>query len=535
VPASPRSAALALATALAALACRALPGAPPTLAPQPGFANGSVFHDRDGDGRRGAQEPGLAGVAVSNGRDVARTDADGRWRLPVSDDTILFVVKPSGWRTPLSADGLPRFHYWHRPDGSPPGLRFPGVAATGELPASLDFPLLPQRERDDLRVIVLGDTQPKDLEQLDFLARDVIAELIGSDADFGVTLGDLVHDDLSLFEPLARAIGRIGVPWHHVIGNHDANADAADDAGSDESFTRVFGPPTYAFAWGKAHFLVLDDVIWTGGAGDGGRLYHGGFAADALAFVRAYLEGVPRDALVVALMHIPFAGPEPFRFEQGRELLALLAGRPHTLSLSAHTHMQYQLFLGPEDGFAGPGEHLHANLGAAAGSWWLGEKDELGIPHATMRCGAPNGWWWLETSGTSARLRFQAARRPAAHQFAIHAPAVVAAAQAGASEVLVNVFAGSGRSRVEMRLGDAGGWQALERVERPDPFYAELLAREAAHSPGPEPALPPAVPSLHLWRGVLPANPPPGTHVLEVRTRDAFGQVFSARRPLRIE
>ena len=73
------------------------------FAPEPGWATGSVFHDLDGDGVRGAREPGLAGVAVSNGRDVVRTDAAGRYRLRVDDDTILFVVKPSGWRTPALA------------------------------------------------------------------------------------------------------------------------------------------------------------------------------------------------------------------------------------------------------------------------------------------------------------------------------------------------------------------------------------------------------------------------------------------------
>ena len=73
------------------------------------------------------------------------------------------------------------------------------------------------------------------------------------------------------------------------------------------------------------------------------------------------------------------------------------------------------------------------------------------------------------------------------------------------------MYAGSARSRVEMRLGDTGAWQTLERVERPDPFYVELLAREAALGPKLGRPLPPAAPSLHLWRGTLPANPPPGT------------------------
>ena len=527
----------ALVAALLLTSCRALMQEPAPPAREPGWAVGVVFHDRDGDGARGAGEPGLAGVAVSNGREVARTDAEGRYRLPVGDDTILFVVKPSGWRTPMARERLPRFFYIHKPAGSPPSLRFPGVAPTGPLPASVDFGLTPQAEPDAFRVIVFGDTQPYDLEQLDYLSRDVIAELIGADAAFGLTLGDLVGDDLSLLEPLSRAIARIGVPWYNVIGNHDLNFDARDDAGSDETFERIYGPSTYAFEYARAHFLVLDDVVYGGADRDppSTQNYRGGFGADQLGFLRAYLAGVPRDALVVALMHIPLAGPPPFGFEQGRELLALLSDRPNTLSFSSHTHMQYQLFLGSEAGFQGPKPHLHVNQAAAAGSWWLGAKDEVGIPHATLRCGAPNGWSVLEIDGARYRLRFQAARRPASHQMNIFAPAAVPSAAAGATEVLVDVFAGSDRSLVEMKLGDTDSWQTLERVERPDPFYVELIAREAALGPELGRPLPPAAPSLHLWRGVLPANPAPGTHTLEVRSTDVFGQRFRGRRLIRIE
>jgi hypothetical protein len=517
------------------VACRA-PIEP--LAREPGQAVGIVYHDRDGDGARGASEPGLPDVAVSNGREVARTDSQGRYRLRVGNDTILFVVKPGGWRTPLGPDLLPRFYYIHKPAGSPPGLRFPGVAPTGPLPDSVDFPLVPQEEPARFRVIAFGDTQPYDLEQVDYITRDAIADLVGTDAAFGFTLGDLVGDDLSLFEPLNAAIARIGVPWYPVIGNHDMNYDTQDDAGSDESYERVYGPSTYAFEYARAHFLVIDDVIYQGADRDPPTTgnYRGGFSPDTLAFLRAYLAEVPRDHLVVALMHIPIAGPAPFSFEQGRELLALLAGRPHTLSFSAHTHMQYQLFLGPEDGFPGPSTHLHVNAGAVAGSWWLGARDELGIPHATMRCGAPNGWSILEIDGARFSLRFQAARRPASHQMSIFAPAAVAARDAGGTEVLANVFAGSERSRVEMRLGEAGEWRAMERAELLDPFYLEILAREKtpARQKG-VPELMPAQPSLHLWRGRLPAHPPVGTHALEVRTTDVFGQTFSDRRLIRIE
>ncbi len=53
---------------------------------------GIVFEDRDGSGSSGPANPGLPGVIVSNGRDVAVTGADGRYTLPLPDEATIFVV-----------------------------------------------------------------------------------------------------------------------------------------------------------------------------------------------------------------------------------------------------------------------------------------------------------------------------------------------------------------------------------------------------------------------------------------------------------
>ncbi|MCS7273628.1 MAG: hypothetical protein NZ550_05720, partial [Fimbriimonadales bacterium] len=76
-----------------------------------------------GNGIRDAGERGIPNVLVSNQREVVKTDAQGRYRLPVNDDTIIFVVKPRGWRTPLSEANVRRFYYVHKPNGSIP-LRY---------------------------------------------------------------------------------------------------------------------------------------------------------------------------------------------------------------------------------------------------------------------------------------------------------------------------------------------------------------------------------------------------------------------------
>ena len=201
----------------------------PPLAPDRPLASGTVFEDRNGNRRRDPGEPGLAGVSVSNGLEVVQTGPDGRYSLPIAEGDVLFVTKPAGYAPPVDRDMAPRFYYIHDPDGTPAelGLRFGGVAPTGPLPAAIDFPFDRVTEPDDFKVIWFADTQAQTPAELDYLRDDVIAELIGPGAAlgaaFGVTAGDVVYDDLTLYPRHNRLVGRIGIPWYNLPGNHDLN------------------------------------------------------------------------------------------------------------------------------------------------------------------------------------------------------------------------------------------------------------------------------------------------------------------------
>jgi hypothetical protein len=475
-------------------------------------------------------------VRVSNGREVVRTDWRGRYQLPVDDDTILFVIKPRDFAPPMGPDRLPRFYYVHRPAGSAEGLEFPGVPPTGPLPESVDFALERSPGSDRFRMLLFGDPQPYDLEEVDIFSRDIVEPLIGSDAAFGLSLGDLVGDDLALFEPLNRAIARIGVPWYNVVGNHDLNFRANDDRDSAARFERVYGPANYAFQFGRVHFIVLDDVVYRGWNATEDRPggYDTGLSSDQLAFVRNVVASVPRRDLVVLAVHIPIGGIEK-DFPQRRELLEILSSHPNSVSLSGHAHLQSHVFLGPDDGYTGGGSHHHLIHATTSGSWWLGAADEVGLPHATMRCGAPNGYSIVHFDGARYRIAFHAARRPASHQMNVIAPDAIPAEEAATTEVLVNVFAGSERSVVEMRVRGVGDWQVLERVERPDPLYLAIGAREADQEGRRGHKLPPPVPSPHLWAGTLPPGVPSGSALIEVRTTDVFGQTHTGHRLIRVE
>ncbi len=494
----------------------------------PKTATGVVFHDMNGNRKFDEGEEPLAGIRVSNGREIVTTNEQGRYELPIDDDVILFVIKPRGWRTPLSDDMLPEFYYVHKPHGSPP-LKFAGVEPTGPLPESVDFPLYPNDEPDQFHALLFGDTQPRDQKEVDWIAHDVIEELIGTDASFGVTLGDVVFDDLSMFGSLNRTIALLGIPWYNVIGNHDINYDARHDRHSDETFESVYGPSYYSFDHGPVHFLVVDDIQWLVEQNGKGR-YVGGLGPEQMEFIRNDLAMIPEDQLVVLMMHIPLID-----VQDRQELYRLIEQRPFCISISGHTHHHEHRFIKRDDGWQGPEPHHHIINVTVCGSWWSGAPDERGIPHTTMADGAPNGYSIISFNGHEYTLDFRAAGRPADYQMNIIAPEMITADAAEATDIYVNVFNGSERSKVEMRLGDNGDWIEMTRKVMIDPLFQQTADAEKALKNKTWRDLPNPKPSSHLWHATLPQNPEPGTHALEVRTTDMHGRSYDARRIIRVE
>ena len=219
------------------------------LAPAWACERGTVFEDLDGDGRRGAGEPGLAEVRVSDGLEIVSSDKEGRWRLSGRPHRPVFVVKPAGFAVRPSGNGLPGF--W----------RAPGDRAC-------DFALQRREPAQSLKVIVSSDPQAGNPREVEYYAR-LAARGFGAhrDAALGLTLGDVANDDLSLYPALVEATVSAGLPWLHAPGNHDIDPDATDDPGSLSGFRGVFGPDTFAWEEAQAVFVMLDNVV----ARPGGR------------------------------------------------------------------------------------------------------------------------------------------------------------------------------------------------------------------------------------------------------------------------
>jgi hypothetical protein len=484
------------------------------------YAFGVVFEDSNHNLVRDPGENGLPDIRVSNGRDIVKTNSKGEYKISIDDDTIIFVIKPRGWMTPLNDNNLPRFHYIHKPKGSP-DLKYTGVSSTGDLPKSIDFPLHRNEELDQFKVLLFGDTQPGSQRDIEYLGHDIIEELVNVDVAFGMSLGDLVNDDLSLFDSLNMTNALIDIPWYNIMGNHDMNYDSESDKYADETFERVFGPPYYSFDYGPVHFIVLDDIIWNPEK----RNYRGGLGEKQMEFVKNDLALVPKDQLVVLTMHIPM-----MEIAELQELFEALEDHYYTFSASAHYHHQEHLFFTSEQGWDGREPHHHLISVTSCGCWWKGELDEFNIPHAMMMDGAPNGYSIITFNGNQYSIEYKAARRPSNFQMSIFAPEEVALENVGNAEVLANVFAGSEKSKVKMRIGEYGTWIPMERFEGEDPYYKILKEAEANSESIRGYKLPNIKKCPHLWKASLPDYIQKGKHLIHVRTTDMFGQTYDGYR-----
>ncbi|MGY0505615.1 calcineurin-like phosphoesterase C-terminal domain-containing protein [Luteimonas sp. e5] len=397
---------------------------------------GMVFEDRDGDGRRQPGEAGVAGVLVSNGLDVVRTDEQGGYVLPLREDMDLFVIQPSGWQVPVDERNVPRFSHTHKPGGSPVPLRFGGLADTGPAPAQVNFPLRrTSAARQRFTCAVIGDSQTYSNQEIEQFRDSAITDLLERDNgpnDCAIYLGDVVGDDLGLLPRLLQVGSVTGLPQWAVAGNHDVDFDAPDDAHSLDSWRRLWGPAYYAFEIGEVLFVALDNVVYPCNADDAARPgrescangrrpgYNARVTDTQMEWLSNLLEHTPRERLIVLLHHIPLvsytsADSPIHQTDNAAQIHQLLKGRP-ALSLSGHTHTLEnhdpgQHYAGWKEMVGlGPLPFRHIVAGAASGRWWQGDFGIDGTAMALTDLGEPKGVLMLDFDGIEYAERYVGSR-----------------------------------------------------------------------------------------------------------------------------
>lgn len=491
--------------------------------------NGIVFEDKNNNKKFDTGEPGLAGVAVSNQFDVVLTDEKGEFNLPITNETIIFITKPSGFNVPVDSFYLPKFYYIHQPEGSPV-LSYQGIKPTGEIPEMLEFPLYKSQPCDTFEVIVFSDPQPRNSREISYIRDDVVCELIGTPAKFGIVLGDIMYDDISLYGEYNSVISQIGIPFYNVPGNHDMNYSSPDDHYAIETFKRHFGPNYYSFDYGQVHFIALDDVEWQGKDSSGTKIYVGKLGSKQLNWLKNDLRWVPENKLIVLNMHIPiytFISKNNSVNIVDRDLLfKILKNRKHLLALVGHMHLTEHQYFDQTIGWDSAHQFHQITCAAVSGTWWGGPKNEWDIPIADQRDGVPNGYHIFRFQGNQYSEYFKAAGKDKNTQMRISYPTgTILKNDTLEIQIVANVFNGSEKSIVQYSLDD-GRYLTMNNTIMADPHFEMIFKKYKDDYPDwIEPRK-----CNHIWTATLPNNLKTGIHTLTIKTIDQYGYIYKKSR-----
>ena len=274
-------------------------------------------------GRVTAEGKPVAGVQVSDGRQIVLTNARGRYRMKTDKaDSVVFITTPSGYVAKMIDPVRPGF--WQLLTKAP------------EKTEVHDFQLQPQ-DQSKYSVIFITDCHLADDPTRDCLnrfeksvmptVRREYEAAAARGAVFTVNLGDFAHDrfwyDFNFNEYDAEQfLVRAGFPGpvYTVTGNHDNDGAVAGLGGRTDfvsawNYRHTWGPACYSLNVGRDHWIFMDSVEYINdGEKDprhkninGKRNYRCRILEKDIEWLREDLKYVDRDARIFFCCHVPWS------------------------------------------------------------------------------------------------------------------------------------------------------------------------------------------------------------------------------------
>ncbi len=423
----------------------------------------------------------VKGVTISDGYTVIQTDAKGKFFIePHADAVHIFISTPAGYA--FLQDKNIAAHYRQ-------------ISETNAK-KEIVFNLQPLQQNDDKhQFLILADPQVKHAEDVKKFRENSIPDvkqtvaLAGANALMhGITVGDLVWDDLSFFKEYAAAVEQTDIPFFQCLGNHDMDYNKGGDETSDDTFQQTFGPTYYSFNRGKAHYIVMDNVRYLGKD----REYDGFFQQHQLEWLVKDLAFTPKDALIICCVHIPVA-----THTKNKDALYHILGDRNVHIMSGHTHYHRNIIRGNIY------EHNH---GTVCGAWWTGPICEDGTP---------NGYGMYLVEGTELKWQYKPTGLPVAKQMRNY----VSRQADGTVLLQTNIWNfDDGWSTTyavdEMQMGP------LKQINAMDPLAVQNL--QGADKPKPRSFAEPKM-TDHIFTALLPAT----AKKVVVTATDRFGNVYT--------
>ncbi|TWV98706.1 calcineurin-like phosphoesterase C-terminal domain-containing protein [Chitinophaga pinensis] len=439
---------------------------------------------------------GIPGVQVTDGINIVLTDKNGDYLLQSNGTAeFVYISVPSGYAFP-EEKGIANFF---RP------------LSKGNNVIKNDFNLEKLKVDDRKHAFVVwADPQMKSKKDVELLMSQSVPDLQALVKSYptdllihGIGCGDLVWDEFELFADYKEAVGKTGIPFFNVIGNHDMDNEARTDDGSSNTFKKQFGPTYYSYNRGDIHYIVLDDVFFLGAA----KNYIGYITENQLQWLDQDLAHVKPGSTIVLSTHIPtFTGQQrrngkPDEVGGGtvanrKQLYKMLA--PYKVHImSGHTHFN--------DNWE-EGDIMEHNHGTVCGAWWTGP---------ICGDGTPSGYGVYEVDGPDIKWYYKSTGLPKEKQLRVYPKGRV---KESPDEVSANVWNWDSKWKVEW-YEDGVLKGLMEHRVAYDPWAVELY-------------LGPQLPKKHkfveptLNDHMFFAKPSPEAKKITVKATDRFGNVY---------
>ena len=343
---------------------------------------------------------GIAGVPVTDGYTFTTTDADGNYRLVANRYCRnVYYVTPANYKVALD-----------------PSSKLPLFYSTSTIQRYKenrnDFKLEPlPAVEENFTLVAIGDPQCKTDDDVTRWETETIPDIKSTLKSaqekgrwtnaYAVTLGDITFDNTVQWDPMKKSmsnmqIGTDYLPIFNCMGNHDHDASQSTPYAAQLNYVQRFGPADYSFNRGKAHIVVMDNVVCTRSTGSTWN-YEAGLLDQQYNWLKADLDLVENkaDKIIFFCAHIPFrnggknTGSNVNEDKHYADVLNLLTQFKEAHIMIGHTHYP-QNYIHTKyvcQGGKPVYEHVH---GGACGAWW---SSNLNVD------GAPNGYSIYEIKG----------------------------------------------------------------------------------------------------------------------------------------
>ena len=436
---------------------------------------------------------GISGVAVSDGYEVTVTNADGVYYMASQKNYgFVFISTPGNYFPPVT-DKIPQF--------------FKRLNADVNTVERMDFELTAE-DNDRHTVLAVTDFHLAHIDNAVSQFNPCLADMNGTinsyqsagTKTYVITLGDLTWDAYWYSSGYAlpqyvATMKNLNTGAFNTMGNHDYDPYAEGDWAGEQAYRKNIGPPYYSFNLGKAHYVVLDDMIWQNAGGKqgvmGDRSYTVALSPNQLEWLKKDLATVSdKSAPLFIAKHMQLYGrpninnSATLSRQSGQQIIDCLAGFTNVHFLTGNTHDNYTV----TPNYSWLMEH---NTGAISATWW---RTGYYVNNHINRDGSPGGYGVYEMNGKSVTWYYKGVGHDRNYQFrtydlnTIHitvekyAPAAnathIAMAQSYAepyhivntnNEVLVNVWNYDREWKVE--VSENGVSLPVTRVTTKDPLH----------------------------------------------------------------